>query len=70
VAGAAAATRSAWQVECVNSMIKRNLGSALRGRTRRTRQAHLRLKVLTHDVMILRRSRGSRQSKTVTYFRK
>ena len=43
-----------WQVECVNSMIKRNLGSALRGRSNRTREAHLRLKALTHSVMIIR----------------
>jgi len=44
-----------WQVETVNSMIKRNLGSALRGRSRRTREQHLRLKVLTHNVMIIMR---------------
>jgi hypothetical protein len=43
-----------WQVETVNSMIKRNLGSALRGRSDRTREAHLRLKALTHNVMIIR----------------
>ena len=44
-----------WQVETVNSMIKRNLGSALRGRTPRSRERDLRLKVLTHNLMILRR---------------
>jgi hypothetical protein len=56
-----------WQAETVNSMIKRNLGSALRGRTPRSRQRDLRLKVVTHDAMILRRDGGSRQSRTVTY---
>jgi Transposase DDE domain/Transposase domain (DUF772) len=44
-----------WQVETVNSMIKRNLGSACRGRSSKSRQADLRLKVLTHNLMILRR---------------
>ena len=43
-----------WQVECVNSMIKRNPGSALRGRTPASRQRDLRLKVLTHNMMVLR----------------
>ena len=42
-----------WQAETVNSMIKRNLGSALRGKTDGSRQRDLRLKVLTHNVMIL-----------------
>ena len=41
----------------VNSMIKRNLGSALRGKTPGGRQRDLRLKVLTRDLMILRRQR-------------
>jgi hypothetical protein len=43
-----------WQVECVNSMTKRNQGSALRGRTPASRLRDLRLKVLTHNVMVLR----------------
>jgi len=51
-----------WQVETAISMKKRNLGSALRGRTSCSRKRDLRLKVLTHNLMILRRSRGSRQS--------
>ena len=46
-----------WQVETVNSMIKRNLGSALRGKTKASRTRDLRLKVLVHDLMILRRQR-------------
>ena len=43
-----------WQVETVNSMMKRNLGSALRGKTSQSRERDLRLKVLTHNLMILR----------------
>jgi hypothetical protein len=44
-----------WQVETVNSMMKRNLGSALRGRSESAQHIDLRLKVLTHNVMILKR---------------
>ncbi len=44
-----------WQVESVMSMIKRNLGSALRGKSPRSRERDMRLKVLTHNLMILRR---------------
>jgi hypothetical protein len=43
-----------WQAETVMSMLKRNLGSALRGRSARSRHRDLRLKVLTHNVMIIR----------------
>jgi len=43
-----------WQAETVNSMIKRNLGSALRGKSNTSRMSDLRLKVLTHNLMILR----------------
>jgi hypothetical protein len=46
-----------WQVEAVNSMMKRNLGSACRGKTNKSRQGDLRLKVLTHNLMILTRQR-------------
>jgi hypothetical protein len=46
-----------WQAETVNSMMKRNLGSALRGKTAASRRRDLRLKVLVHDLMILRRRR-------------
>jgi hypothetical protein len=42
-----------WQVETANSMMKRNQGSALAGRTDASRQRDLRLKVLTHNVMVL-----------------
>ncbi len=50
-----------WQVETVISMIKRNLGSALRGKSAHSRYRDLRLKVLTHNIMIFKR--GSRQSR-------
>lgn len=42
-----------WQSETVNSMIKRNLGSALRARTAGRRSKELLLRVVTHNVMIL-----------------
>ena len=42
-----------WQGETVNSMIKRNLGSALRARTAVRRRHELLLRVLTHNIMIL-----------------
>lgn len=43
-----------WQVETVNSMIKRNLGSALRARKYRTQGREIILRVLAHNIMILR----------------
>jgi hypothetical protein len=45
-----------WQVETVNSMIKRNLGSALRGKTDASRRRDLQLKAITHNLMIFRRT--------------
>ena len=42
-----------WQVETVNSMIKRNLGSALRAKTARRRSMELLLRVVTHNIMVL-----------------
>jgi hypothetical protein len=42
-----------WQAETVNSMIKRNLGSALRAQTPRRRSRELLLRVITHNVMLL-----------------
>jgi hypothetical protein len=51
--------------ECVNSMIKRNLGDHLRARTPHRRQLEQLLKTLTHNLMIIRRQRGGlRQSQT------
>jgi len=45
-----------WQVETVNSMLKRLLGSALRARNYHSQCRELRLRALTLNVMILRRS--------------
>lgn len=42
-----------WQVETVNSMIKRNLGSALRARTAPRRRNEMLLRAITHNLMIL-----------------
>ena len=42
-----------WQAETVVSMVKRNLGSALRGRTAWSRRRDMALKALTHDLMLL-----------------
>ena len=42
-----------WQAETVNSMIKRNLGSACRARTPRGRKRDMMLRAVTHNVMIL-----------------
>jgi DDE family transposase len=43
-----------WQVETVNSMIKRNLGSALRARNYHSQGREIHLKTLTHNIMIIR----------------
>ena len=43
-----------WQIETVNSMIKRMLGSALRARNYWSQHREIVLRVLTHNVMILR----------------
>ena len=42
-----------WQSETVNSMMKRNLGSELNGKTAASRKRDMLLKVLTHDLMVL-----------------
>ena len=42
-----------WQAETVNSMIKRNLGSACRARTPTGRKKDMLLRVVTHNVMIV-----------------
>lgn len=42
-----------WQVETANSMIKRNLGSAMRARTAVRRRHELLLRALTHNIMLL-----------------
>jgi hypothetical protein len=42
-----------WQAETVNSMLKRNLGSACRSRTPRGRKKDMLLRTITHNVMIV-----------------
>jgi hypothetical protein len=54
-----------WQVETVNSMIKRRLGSALRARVEANQFREIILRAITHNVMIVRirvfyRADGSR----------
>ena len=43
-----------WQVETVNSMLKRLLGSALRARKHWTKHREIILRAITHNIMILR----------------
>lgn len=45
------------QVETVNSMVKRNQGSALRSRTPARRKKEMLLRVLTHNLMLLAKQR-------------
>ena len=47
-----------WQVETVNSMIKRNLGSALRARSARGREMEMILRGITHNLMLLKPDKG------------
>ena len=42
-----------WQVETVNSMIKRLLGSALRARIEANQFREIILRAITHNVMII-----------------
>ena len=43
-----------WQIETVFSMLKRNLGSAVRARSHYSQTREIRLRVLAHNLMILR----------------
>jgi hypothetical protein len=47
-----------WQVETVNSMIKRNLGSACRARSTWGRKKDMLLRVITHNLMIVANLEG------------
>jgi hypothetical protein len=47
-----------WQVETTASMLKRNLGSALRGKTKESREREMMLRVLTHNIMLLTPDEG------------
>ena len=49
-----------WQVECVFSMVKRRPGPAVLGRSGRTRNAEMMLKLVTHNLMILAAGAGRR----------
>ena len=42
-----------WQSETVNSMMKRNMGSSLRARSPERREMEMKLRVLTHNIMLL-----------------
>lgn len=44
-----------WQIETAFSMLKRNLGSALRSRHHHSQTREIRLRILTHNLMILKR---------------
>jgi hypothetical protein len=56
------------QAETAMSMLKRNLGDSLRARTPQRRKMELLLKVIVHNVMIIRRpKRGSQQSRRVPF---
>jgi Transposase DDE domain len=59
-----------WQSETANSMIKRNLGSALRARTPKRREREMLLRAVVHNVMLAPRHRGSkgRDGAVSTYF--
>jgi len=45
-----------WQIETVFSMLKRNMGAALRARTCHSQNREIRLRVLTHNLAILWRN--------------
>jgi len=44
-----------WQIETVFSMLKRNMGSAVRARNHHSQARAIRLRILTHNLMTLRR---------------
>jgi len=53
------------QAETVMSMLKRNLGDALRARSPHARRREHAFKAVVHDLMLSRReSQGSRQGRT------
>jgi IS4 transposase len=42
-----------WQIECVFSMLKRNLGASLRARHHHSQTREIRARILTHNLAIL-----------------
>jgi len=57
-----------WQVETVNSMIKRTMGSALRSRSYWSQSREIYLRVLTHNIMILRHDKFFYRAGQATLF--
>jgi Transposase DDE domain len=58
-----------WQIETVFSMLKRNMGAALRARNYHSQSREIRLRILTHNLAILwRQLRCSIQSRTLLIF--
>jgi hypothetical protein len=57
-----------WQVETVNSMLKRLLDSALRARTYWSQCRELVLRAITHNLMIVRRLRVFYRASRVPFF--
>jgi len=56
-----------WQIETVFSMLKRDMGAALRARTYHSQNHEIRLRVLTHNLAILWRPQPcSIQNGTIT----
>gem|GEM_PF-4149995 len=56
------------QAETAMSMLKRNLGDSLGCRTTEGQKRELLLKVVVHNLMIRRRTRGSQQSPLDTFY--
>jgi hypothetical protein len=57
-----------WQAETAVSMMKRNLGDELRGKSANSRKRDMLLKVLTHDLMIIRRRRRVETEQDIPHF--
>ena len=58
-----------WQIESAFSQCKRRLGSALSARNQWAQRREIELKILTHNLMIIRRHRSFQQSKTKPFCR-
>ena len=58
IAAAPDALHQRWQVETVNSMLKRLLGSALRARSYWSQCREILLRAITLNIMILRQRKG------------
>lgn len=58
--------RQRWQIESLISRHKRRLGAALHSRTGPAQKKECLLRILTHNLMILRRGEGFQRSKTLS----